>query len=153
MFSFSRIPLLAFYVFAGLSTLIGCSCIIWALYHKLVLGVAIPGWASITTVSAFFGAINALGIAILGEYVARIYDQVRNRPAYVVDETRNVGSAAEGSPDMERELLAELDSLRGEVALLRSVSETKPKKASSKRKSTAKKTTKKKKASAKKTSK
>ncbi len=120
MFSFSRLPLLAFYGLAGLSALIGCICIGWAVYHKLVTGQAIPGWASITSVSAFFGAINALGIAILGEYVTRIYDQVRNRPAYVVNETRNLGSSdSDRHDDQEQHLLSELQSLRSEVGELR----------------------------------
>jgi len=120
MFSFSRVPLLAFYGLAVLSAAIGCVCIGWALWHKLVTGSAIPGWASITTVSAFFGAINALGIAILGEYIGRIYDQVRNRPAYVIGETRNLSapqhSCVEGE---EQHLLNELESLRREVSQLR----------------------------------
>lgn len=121
MFSFSRIPLLAFYGLAMVSAMIGCACIAWATYHKLFTGQAIPGWASITSLSAFFGAINALGIAILGEYVARIYDQVRNRPAYVVDETRNLGDGRSfDEPVVEQELLDELQSLRREVASLKS---------------------------------
>ncbi len=121
MFSFSRVPLLAFYGLAMASMLLGCICIVWALYHKLGTGVAIPGWTSITTVCSFFGAINALGIAILGEYVARIYDQVRNRPAYVVDETRNVGrSTTDRATEQDQQLLAELESLRSEVSRLRS---------------------------------
>jgi hypothetical protein len=33
----------------------------------------------------FFGGINLLGIGIIGEYVARIYDQLKGRPEYVVD--------------------------------------------------------------------
>ncbi len=41
-------------------------------------------------VGSFFGALNALGIAILGEYVIRIYDQVRARPLYLVDRTVNM---------------------------------------------------------------
>ncbi len=121
MFSFSRVPLLAFYGLAALSASLGAICIIWAVYHKLVTGEAIPGWASITTVSAFFGAINALGIAILGEYVARIYDQVRNRPAYVIDQTRNLNSVASvvEANHEERSLLEEIDSLRNEITSLR----------------------------------
>ena len=116
MFSFSRVPLLAFYGLAALSAGIGCICIGWALWHKLVTGEAIPGWASITSVSAFFGAINALGIAILGEYVARIYDQVRNRPAYVINESRNLGASRQDEEeDQEQQLLNELESLRLEV--------------------------------------
>jgi hypothetical protein len=47
-------------------------------------GLAIPGWTSVTMTASFFGAMNALGIAILGEYVTRIYDQVRARPLYLV---------------------------------------------------------------------
>ena len=41
---------------------------------------------------SFFGALNALGIAILGEYVIRIYDQVRGRPLYLVDRRINMKS-------------------------------------------------------------
>jgi dolichol-phosphate mannosyltransferase len=119
MFSFSRVPLLAFYGLAALSATIGAICIVWAVYHKLVTGAAIPGWASITTVSAFFGAINALGIAILGEYVTRIYDQVRNRPAYVVDQTRNLGEDLADANSNENELLAEIESLQEELGKLR----------------------------------
>jgi glycosyltransferase involved in cell wall biosynthesis len=90
MFSFSRVPLLAFYGLAMFSAMIGIACFCWAVYHKLFTDAAIPGWASITTLSAFFGTINALGIAIMGEYVTRIYDQVRNRPGFVVQHSRNV---------------------------------------------------------------
>jgi hypothetical protein len=45
---------------------------------------------------SFFASLNALGISMLGEYVVRIYDQVRGRPLYVVDRTVNV--AAEAKP-------------------------------------------------------
>ena len=116
MFSFSRVPLLAFYGLALISLLLGFSCIIWALYHKLVTGQAIPGWASVTTVSAFFGAINALGIAILGEYIARIYDQVRDRPAYVVQEAKNLTiKETNASAKTEQELLLNLQGLLAEL--------------------------------------
>ena len=39
--------------------------------------------------ASFFGALNALGISILGEYVIRIYDQVRSRPVFVADSVKN----------------------------------------------------------------
>ena len=44
-----------------------------------------------------FGALNALGISMLGEYVTRIYDQVRGRPLYLVD--RVVSSETEAPDD------------------------------------------------------
>lgn len=84
LFGFSRVPLLAFYGIAFLCAAVSLSLIGYATFHKLFTGLAIPGWASTTSISAFFGAMNALGIAILGEYVARIYDQVRARPTYII---------------------------------------------------------------------
>ncbi|MFG0332552.1 MAG: hypothetical protein ACF8TS_04235, partial [Maioricimonas sp. JB049] len=61
----------------------------FTLYHKLVTGLAIPGWASMTMLASFFGALNALGIGILGEYAIRIYDQVRARPQYIISRRTN----------------------------------------------------------------
>ncbi|MCU0710551.1 MAG: glycosyltransferase family 2 protein [Pirellula sp.] len=84
LFGFSRVPLLAFYGIAFVCAGVSFGLIGFALFHKLFTGLAIPGWTSTTSISAFFGAMNALGIAILGEYVARIYDQVRARPSYIV---------------------------------------------------------------------
>ena len=68
-----------------------------------------------TTVSAFFGAINALGIAILGEYIARIYDQVRDRPAYVVQEAKNLSIEETASTKTEQELLLNIQGLLTEL--------------------------------------
>lgn len=87
IFSFSSVPLSIFYVIAGLSLATCVGVAAFALYHKLFTGLAIPGWASVTIIASFFGALNALGIGILGEYAIRIYDQVRARPHYIVART------------------------------------------------------------------
>ena len=54
---------------------------------RFTTDLAIPGWASTTIIGSFFGALNALGIGILGEYAIRIYDQVRARPHYIIART------------------------------------------------------------------
>ncbi|MBN1334607.1 MAG: glycosyltransferase family 2 protein [Deltaproteobacteria bacterium] len=90
VFSFSAVPLTIFYAIAGIAILAFLSLAGFTLYHKLFTGLAIPGWTSIITTACFFGGLNALGIGILGEYVLRIWDQVRARPAWVVDRTVNV---------------------------------------------------------------
>jgi dolichol-phosphate mannosyltransferase len=95
IFSFSSFPLALFYLIAVLSLLVCMGLTSFTLYHKLFTGKAIPGWTSVTITSSFFGALNALGIAILGEYVIRIYDQVRSRPLYVVDRRVNFPEEAE----------------------------------------------------------
>ena len=87
IFSFSAVPLSIFYIISGLSLVTSAGVASFALYHKLITGLAIPGWASTTMIGSFFGALNALGIGILGEYAIRIYDQVRARPHYIIART------------------------------------------------------------------
>lgn len=83
IFSFSQVPLMLFYLFAVLAFAAMLGILAFVLYHKLITGRAIPGWTSILTTICFFGSINAMGIAIIGEYVWRIYVQVLRRPIYI----------------------------------------------------------------------
>jgi polyisoprenyl-phosphate glycosyltransferase len=85
IFSFSTFPLTMFSIFAALSASVCAGSVGFVIYHKMVTGLAIPGWASIIMTASFFGALNAMGISVLGEYVIRIYDQVRHRPIHLVD--------------------------------------------------------------------
>ncbi|MFK7778257.1 MAG: glycosyltransferase family 2 protein [Gimesia sp.] len=101
IFSFSFLPLTIFYVIAGLSAVVCLGLISFVFYHKLFTELAIPGWASTTITASFFGTLNALGIGILGEYVTRIYDQVRARPMFIVSTKMNFDS-----PEVEAPLLA-----------------------------------------------
>jgi len=84
IFSFSYVPLFVFRI-AGLCTLLASFVLIcWALYHKLVVGLEVQAWASQFIATSFLGGINLLGIGIVGEYVARIHDEVKGRPNYIV---------------------------------------------------------------------
>jgi glycosyltransferase involved in cell wall biosynthesis len=96
IFGFSSFPLKFFYIIAGISAFVCLGSIGFVLWHKALTGLAIPGWASTIITASFFGALNALGISILGEYVIRIYDQVRNRPVYLA-EPRSRRRAAAGA--------------------------------------------------------
>jgi dolichol-phosphate mannosyltransferase len=112
IFSFSRLPLTAFYVIAGMSLALCCACAAFTLYHRLFTGLAIPGWTSITITASFFGALNALGIGILGEYVVRIYDQVRSRPQYIVERTTHFAAIDDPA---EEQIWNEMRDLRDVV--------------------------------------
>lgn len=94
IFSFSRVPLTMFYLIALVSCLVCVGLTGFTLFQKLVADHATPGWASSLMTASFFGAINSLGVAILGEYVVRIYDQVRARPQFLVERTTNFPSPA-----------------------------------------------------------
>ena len=90
IFSFSSFPLTIFYAIGGGAAAVFVLLGSYSLFCKLFTDLAIPGWTSHILTGSFFGALNALGICILGEYVVRIYDQVRARPLYLVDRTMNV---------------------------------------------------------------
>jgi polyisoprenyl-phosphate glycosyltransferase len=85
LLSFSALPL-------RMATAVGfmisfCSLlgIIVALYLKLFTELAIPGWTATVIPILLLGGIQLLSIGILGEYIAQIFDEVKQRPLYVVD--------------------------------------------------------------------
>ncbi|MFN4246163.1 MAG: glycosyltransferase family 2 protein [Flavipsychrobacter sp.] len=59
---------------------------IYALYSYFISHDAVPGWASIIISITFLGGVQLLSLGILGEYISRIINNVRNRPLYVIDE-------------------------------------------------------------------
>lgn len=84
-FSFSYLPIRIFDVMGIFSLAAAVGVFLFALYYRLFTEAAIPAWTSQIIITSFFGGINLLGIGIIGEYVARIYDQVKGRPKYTVD--------------------------------------------------------------------
>lgn len=62
---------------------------------KVFTPLAIPGWASLMTVSAFGTGIQLLCIGIIGEYVARIYEETKQRPLFLIDEVLELPAASE----------------------------------------------------------
>ena len=52
----------------------------------LIGGRDVPGYASLMSVVLFFGGMQLLSIGILGEYIARLFIEVKGRPLYVVQE-------------------------------------------------------------------
>jgi glycosyltransferase involved in cell wall biosynthesis len=49
--------------------------------------IVIPGWASIMVSILFIGGVQLISIGILGQYVARIYDEVKQRPKFFIKRT------------------------------------------------------------------
>lgn len=85
--AFSDAPLkfvsrLGFFV-SGLAFLV----ILYALYSHFVLNKTITGWTSMIISTMFIGGIQLISIGIIGEYISRINDNVRQRPLYIIGET------------------------------------------------------------------
>lgn len=84
IFSFSYVPLFLFRLAGAAALALSGVLILWVLYYKLIAGLQIQAWASQLITTAFLGGINLLGIGVIGEYVARIHDEVKGRPNYVI---------------------------------------------------------------------
>ena len=63
-----------------------------AIVIKLSGMYAISGWASITVLMSFIGGVQLTVLGVVGEYVGRIYDEVKQRPLYLVRELRGFGA-------------------------------------------------------------
>jgi len=60
--------------------------ILYTVYQKM-FGFTVPGWASTNIAILFIGGIQLVGIGILGEYLGRVSDNVKNRPTYLIKKT------------------------------------------------------------------
>ena len=54
------------------------------LFIKLFTEEAVSGWATIAASVLFLGGIQLVGIGILGEYIGRIFEEVKQRPLYLI---------------------------------------------------------------------
>jgi dolichol-phosphate mannosyltransferase len=63
-------------------------CVLYAAFAiaALIAGKTVPGWTSVIVMVTFLGAIQLVSIGIVGEYLARVYDQSRGVPRYVIVE-------------------------------------------------------------------
>ena len=90
--SFSVVPLriislAGFLIFAGT---IGIS--LWVLWIRFVTGTAVPGWASVVLPMYFLGGIQIFCIGMLGEYLGKVYSEVKGRPRFFMQDSVNLES-------------------------------------------------------------
>ncbi|HSE42340.1 MAG TPA: glycosyltransferase family 2 protein [Acidobacteriota bacterium] len=82
--SFSHSPLYSILVLGIVLTCIGLSGFIVLLFKAVISNTSISGWAGAITTILFVGGIQLISIGVIGEYVSRIFDEVRKRPFYLV---------------------------------------------------------------------
>jgi glycosyltransferase involved in cell wall biosynthesis len=82
--AFTNVPLR---LWSGVGALIALGAIgfgLWIVVAHVIAGHDVPGWATLVTSLMFFSGVQLLSIGILGEYVGRIFDEVKQRPVYIV---------------------------------------------------------------------
>ena len=93
--SFSTIPLhMATYLGIGAAGL-GFVAALWAIVRKLTGGYVVQGWASLIVSVLFIGGVQLITLGVVGEYIGRIYDEVRARPLYLIRDARGFDMATE----------------------------------------------------------
>jgi glycosyltransferase involved in cell wall biosynthesis len=90
IFSFSSVPI-------RLITILGTIGLFFAfiysslmLYENLVHKMPVKGFTSLVIIISFFSSLILICLGIIGEYIVRIYDEVRNRPFTIIEETINI---------------------------------------------------------------
>ena len=76
-----------------IATILGILCaggafvyMIFMLIKTLVLGIDVPGYASLVCIILMLGGIQLVCLGVIGEYIGRIFIEVKNRPLYFIDE-------------------------------------------------------------------
>jgi len=90
--SFSGLPLR---VCLGGGTLLTCGGIVYmlyVLYATLVKRATSPGWSSLVCLQTIYSGAILIAIGLVGEYVAKIYEESKGRPLYVVSDALNVST-------------------------------------------------------------
>lgn len=83
--SFSSLPLTIWTAVGFLIALLSGVAGLFVLGRTLIYGIDAPGYASTLLVILFLGGIQLLGLGIIGEYLGRVYREVKRRPIYILD--------------------------------------------------------------------
>lgn len=84
--SFSTIPLRIWTYLGGLVSLGAFLYAAFLIIKTLILGADVPGYASLMVVILLASGIQLIGIGVLGEYLGRVFTEIKNRPVYIVRE-------------------------------------------------------------------
>jgi len=85
--SFSAAPLRMITVLGVSVSVLSLAMGVWALGVKLLTRDAVPGWASIVVPMFLLSGVQLLSVGVIGEYLAKMYVELKNRPKYFVEKT------------------------------------------------------------------
>ena len=90
MLYFSKKPLRLAITLGFIAVVVGLVLAVWFTLGKIYgFSNAETGWTSIMTSVIFFGGVQLLTVGVLGQYIGILFDEVKGRPEYIIDEIRN----------------------------------------------------------------
>lgn len=93
IFSFSSKPLKIWLYLGLIFSFSGFTYACYLVIKVLLYGIELPGYTSLMVVIIFIGGIQLISLGIIGEYIARIFKEVKNRPIYIVDEIVGINAS------------------------------------------------------------
>jgi hypothetical protein len=87
IFSFSTIPLKVWTYLGSIISIMAFSYAAYLVYRTLIHGVDVPGYASLMTAILFMGGVQLISLGVIGEYIARIYRETKQRPLFVIQDS------------------------------------------------------------------
>ena len=114
MVAFSTKPLRALTWLGLVLSVVALGYGAWVVMEYFLMGIAVPGYATIVVGLMLFSGIQLLSMGILAEYVGRIYEEVKQRPAYLISQRHGLGLV----PPADAASAVSLKSIRQEASLL-----------------------------------
>jgi glycosyltransferase involved in cell wall biosynthesis len=96
LFSFSTLPLRIWTYVGLLVATVALGFAVFIVAETLLFGVDVPGYASIVVLLSLFSGMNMIGLGIIGEYLGRVFTEVKRRPNYLVRDQLGFGEDAVG---------------------------------------------------------
>ncbi len=89
IFSFSNVPIRLITILGTIGLIFAFLYSMYILYQAIFHMIPVRGYASLTIIISLFSSLILICLGIIGEYIVRIYDEVRDRPFSVIEETIN----------------------------------------------------------------
>ena len=90
IFSFSNVPIRLITILGSIGLLFATLYSAYIIYEYFINLIPVKGYPSLIIIISFFSSLILICLGIIGEYIVRIYDEVRNRPFTVIEETINL---------------------------------------------------------------
>ncbi|MGB0217736.1 MAG: glycosyltransferase family 2 protein [Sinimarinibacterium flocculans] len=92
--SFSNFPLRMITALGFTVFVFALACSVWILYVALLTDRAVPGWASTALPMYLLGGIQLLCLGVMGEYIGKLYSEVKARPRFIIETLIDTGQPA-----------------------------------------------------------
>ena len=88
--SYSTAPMQIVTILGVVMLIISAVFGVWALIDKII-GRALEGMTTVIIITIFIGSIIMISLGIIGYYIARIYEEIKGRPKYIISQTTKSG--------------------------------------------------------------